>query len=87
VESDRTLAVVKHVLVDPPERQNGPYLEERSHLGGWRARFLCGCSRRSRTVACGAAGLSLCPARPAALQAFGLSWTAAVGGVQGDAGG
>lgn len=32
VESDRTLAVVKHVLVDPPERQNGPYLEERSHL-------------------------------------------------------
>lgn len=32
-ESDRTLAIVKHVLVDPPEKQNGPYLEERSHLG------------------------------------------------------
>ncbi|KAL4444179.1 hypothetical protein ABPG75_011916 [Micractinium tetrahymenae] len=31
-ESDRTLAIVKHVLVDPPEHQNGPYLEERAHL-------------------------------------------------------
>lgn len=32
VESDRTLAIVKHVLVEPPETQNGPYLEERAHL-------------------------------------------------------
>ncbi|PRW50908.1 hypothetical protein C2E21_5522 [Chlorella sorokiniana] len=32
VESNNTIAVVKHVLVDPPEKQNGPFLEERSHL-------------------------------------------------------
>lgn len=31
-ESNRTLAIVKHVLVNPPENQNGPYLEERAHL-------------------------------------------------------
>jgi hypothetical protein len=38
VESERTLAVVKHVLVEPPQGQNGPYLEERAHLGGcWPA--------------------------------------------------
>ena len=33
VESNNTIAVVKHVLVDPPSKQNGPFLEERSHLG------------------------------------------------------
>jgi hypothetical protein len=33
IESERTLAIVKHVTVNPPEKQNGPYLEERSHLG------------------------------------------------------
>lgn len=37
-EANRTLAIVKHVLVDPPEHQNGPYIEERAHLGGCRAR-------------------------------------------------
>ncbi|PSC76930.1 hypothetical protein C2E20_0555 [Micractinium conductrix] len=31
-EANRTLAIVKHVLVDPPEHQNGPYIEERAHL-------------------------------------------------------
>lgn len=40
VESNRTLAVVKHILTMPPEHQNGPYLEERSHLGEGGARAL-----------------------------------------------
>ena len=37
VEGNRTLAVVKHILVQPPERQNGPYLEDRAHLGARHA--------------------------------------------------
>lgn len=42
-ESNRTLAIVKHVLVDPPEGQNGPFLEERSHLGVCRPGWALGC--------------------------------------------
>lgn len=34
MEGNNTIAIVKHVLVDPPSKQNGPFLEERSHLGG-----------------------------------------------------
>ena len=33
VEGNNTIAIVKHVLVDPPSKQNGPFLEERAHLG------------------------------------------------------
>ena len=29
-----TLSILKHVTLDPPHRNNGPFLEERSHLGG-----------------------------------------------------
>jgi hypothetical protein len=51
VESDRTIAVVKHVLVEPPERQNGPYLEERAHLGETVARVLLWASQEAAKAA------------------------------------
>ena len=35
METNRTISVVKHVVSRPSSLQNGPFLEQRAHLGGW----------------------------------------------------